>query len=295
MMAPRPEHRPQSVAELREVLVGRNAVPIVTAPAPLMEESRTSWEHTVVRDPAADPAMPAGMAALLAMRAEASDSDLRRRFGNNEPPSERWRREARRRERRRRVVGLSVLLMLVAAGAAVWQFGPIDLQQLISQATGPARPAAAPASPTPVAQAAPVAATSAAEPASAAVAALASTAAVEVIETAPSAAQVRALDAHVPTRGEPENRPAERTPRSVKAEPVPPPPTAQDAPAADAPGNPALASAGPAERCRGRVMLAWYRCVKRACQAAPQFADAHECQRVRQIEIENARPRTMPP
>jgi hypothetical protein len=184
---------------------------------------------------------------------------------------------------------LSTLLVAVAAGAAVWQFGPLDLSAL----TAPTRPAAAPppvAAPAP-AQALPAEAAPSREAASAAVPAARSTEATEATEAGevlPSATQVRALDVHVPIGGESESRPAPRAARAVKSEPAPPP--TQDA-VADTPGNPTLASASPAEQCRGRVMLAWYRCIRRACQAAPQFADAHECQRVRQIEIENARPR----
>jgi serine/threonine protein kinase len=300
MMAPRPEHRPQSVAELREVLLGHNAAPIVTAPAPLTEESSTSWEHTVVRDPAADPVIP-DMAALLAMRAEASDSDLRRRFAD-QPPSERWRREQRRRGQRRRVAWLSALLVAVAGGAAVWQYGSDGLlASAFPSATGhsaPAPPQLTAPAPSPAAvstQAAPVAALPAADPASTAAvlttptaepAAAASThPATEAVGGPPSAAQVRALDVHVPTRGEPVTQPAPRAARAARSDPAAPP--VQDT-ATDAAGQPALAAVGsPREQCRGRLALAWYRCIKRACQAQPTAADTHECQRVRQIEADN--------
>jgi hypothetical protein len=49
--------------------------------------------------------------------------------------------------------------------------------------------------------------------------------------------------------------------------------------------------ASPREQCRSHVLLAWYRCVKRACQASPGLEGTHECQRVRQIEADNARQR----
>jgi serine/threonine protein kinase len=50
MLAPRPLDRPQSVAELREVLAGRRAIPVRPTPAP----SATAWQRTeLYRPPAA--------------------------------------------------------------------------------------------------------------------------------------------------------------------------------------------------------------------------------------------------
>ncbi|NRF67979.1 serine/threonine protein kinase [Aquincola sp. S2] len=52
MLAPRPQQRPQSVAELREVLAGRRGVPVNTMPPP----SPTSWQRTELYHPPAPPA-----------------------------------------------------------------------------------------------------------------------------------------------------------------------------------------------------------------------------------------------
>jgi serine/threonine protein kinase len=54
MLAPRPLDRPQSVAELREVLAGRRAIPVRPTPAP----SATAWQRTELYRP------PAGATAL---------------------------------------------------------------------------------------------------------------------------------------------------------------------------------------------------------------------------------------
>ena len=66
MLAPRPLDRPQSVAELREVLAGRRAIPVRPSPEP----SATAWQRTeLYRPPSARPGpaptaaapVPAGM------------------------------------------------------------------------------------------------------------------------------------------------------------------------------------------------------------------------------------------
>ena len=49
MMAPRPEHRPQSVAALREVLAGRAAAPAPTVVAPALAVTPHAWERTAVQ------------------------------------------------------------------------------------------------------------------------------------------------------------------------------------------------------------------------------------------------------
>jgi hypothetical protein len=77
---------------------------------------------------------------------------------------------------------------------------------------------------------------------------------------------------------------AENKPPAVQ-EPVPsvaPVSTASDPPTAAAPA-PALLR--PREQCRGRTMLALYRCVKRVCNAA-EWTNHPDCLRVRQIEAD---------
>ena len=74
--------------------------------------------------------------------------------------------------------------------------------------------------------------------------------------------------------------------KEARAEAAPPIASPTEARAAEGP------EASPREQCRSRVLLAWYRCVKRACKASPAFGDTHECQRVRQIEADNARQRS---
>ena len=54
MLAPRPLDRPQSVAELREVLSGRRAIPVRPNPAP----SATAWQRTELYRPPASAAAP---------------------------------------------------------------------------------------------------------------------------------------------------------------------------------------------------------------------------------------------
>ncbi|WP_284616513.1 serine/threonine protein kinase [Aquabacterium humicola] len=51
MLAPRPQDRPQSVAELREVLAGRRGVPVRSLPPP----SATAWQRTELYHPPAAP------------------------------------------------------------------------------------------------------------------------------------------------------------------------------------------------------------------------------------------------
>ena len=65
MLAPRPLDRPQSVAELREVLAGRRAIPVRPNPAP----SATAWQRTELYRPPADASALAPTTAPPAARA----------------------------------------------------------------------------------------------------------------------------------------------------------------------------------------------------------------------------------
>jgi hypothetical protein len=51
--------------------------------------------------------------------------------------------------------------------------------------------------------------------------------------------------------------------------------------------EPAPALSSPGQQCKGRVLMALYRCVKRACED-PSFTNHRDCRRVRQIEAANS-------
>jgi len=85
----------------------------------------------------------------------------------------------------------------------------------------------------------------------------------------------------------PKTRPSPRRATPAAAQP----PAAAARPAQTDTPVPVPTARNPSEQCRGRLALAWYRCVKRACDASPAFADTHECQRVQQIEADNRRQR----
>jgi serine/threonine protein kinase len=286
MMAPRPEHRPQSVAALREVLAGHNAPPIVTSPMPLQTE--TSWEHTVAHEPGSPhaPVLRPDLEALW--KAAAGDvADMGRERAAALPPSERWRAQAQRTARRRRLTLLLALLCLTGAGALAWLHAPAWLPQAEALFAGPpvAAPAAAPAPPATAAPAPPALVTTPAASAPAAAAAPAPPPLPEppVEEEAALPAErasITRIDAAVPESELklPPVLPARRS--AAAAKPAPALPTRDDA-----------ASLPPSRACSGEVRLAWYRCVKRACEASPQFAQSHECLQVREIEQRNVQRR----
>ncbi|HET9977474.1 MAG TPA: serine/threonine-protein kinase [Burkholderiaceae bacterium] len=314
MMAPRPEHRPQSVAALREVLAGRSAAPIVSAPMPL--ESNTSWEHTRARDPGRNPRGPGMRPDVAALwRATTGGEDDPRRPRGGASPSERWRRQARRAARRRRVALLLAMLGLVGAGAAAWVFAPWETwlpgHPTQAQAPTPAV-AAAPAPRTDPAASAPAALASVAEAASSAAApTVAEPTAADAAASAPAAtavaaaASVAAAEPAAPTLTRPVATPSPaslakpaRLAGPVKPVRMPrdePPPDAAavaiareaaqspSAAANDAVQEPAAAGASPREQCQGRMLVALHRCLTRACEA-PAWSHTRECRRVRQIE-----------
>jgi len=314
MMAPRPEHRPQSVAALREVLNGRNAVPIVTSPMPL--ETETSWEHTVTHEPGSPlaPKLRPDMAALLS--ATATDLDPRR---VRVPPSERWRLQAQRTARRRRLALLLTLLALASGAAAAWYFAPWEQPWAAATpaaVTAAPPPSVAPPSPAPSAEptaSAPTVGVAAADAASAPptpapVSAAASEPSAAVVAAPAASAPLLAVEPAAPSMPEPKAA-APRQPRAKPANPAkatrpavdePPPDPAAVAiareaaqqPAAsgnDALQEPSAAGASPREQCQGRVLIALHRCLKRACEA-PAWAHTRECRRVRQVEAAAQRP-----
>ncbi len=279
MMAPRPEDRPQSVAALRAVL---NGLPPAAAPEPPPETSKTDpWQHTQAHEP--DGGVLLAMGALrnaVPARDREADAGVRRA-----PSSGRaW-------------LWLASAALIAAGGVAAWM--------VLAQREGPMALAATAA----------VAAPAALSPASAVMSTAASVPAVEAAAPAASAPQLVPVAAPVMAASAPE-APAEEEVRYARHEPpaaafAPPPRPRRAAKLADVAAKPARVEAAPAvesppvtesrgaeapmasprEQCRSHVLLAWYRCVKRACQASPAFSETHECQRVRQIEADNLRPR----
>jgi hypothetical protein len=253
MMAPRPEHRPQSVAALREVLDGRASAPVPPAPAP-PPESPVAWETTVVQESAADAPLEATPVAVATPRGGLS----------------------------RRAVALGALVIAGAAVAA-WQLMPSEGAPITVAAvptTAAASAASAPASvaalPTAPGSATPVMAATA-EPVAPAPAA-----------TEPTSAPVKAAAASSKPKRvapAPDTRHAGAVTAPAVAAQAPP---AQD-PARPLPMPTAAAPLRPREQCEGRHLLALHRCLKRVCQD-PAVSGHLDCRRMRQIEAGNARP-----
>jgi Protein kinase domain len=300
MMAPRPEHRPQSVAALREVLDGRAAPPELPRPAPAAQD----WERTVALSPAAEaptlvnlstPA-PETAAPLFAATVAPTPDDMPV-FAATSPPAAEAARRAAPGPRRRAPAVLLATAALAAAGVAVamWQAQPpaatpspqatpapaLAAPMVVADAapaSAPAAPDSATSGPRPVADA-PAAMGKAAEPAASVVSAT-SAAAPAQAKPAPTAQQ--------PRRSEPPSR-REDVARATPA-PVPAatPVSTELPPAAAAP--PPVASVPavlrPRDQCQGRLLVALHRCLKRVCQD-PAVAGHRDCQRMRQVEAAN--------
>ncbi len=257
MMAPRPEHRPQSVAALREVLEGRAAAPAAPAPAPAPVAA--PWERTAVQpapglvDPQDVPTLVQRPATTIAAPAPAAALRPRR--------APRW--------------ALAAAAMAVAGVAvAAWR-----LNAPSQDATTPVMAVVTPV---------PVAAPDVSAPADTAVSAAAMPVAVAPPAAAPTPAPEAAREAVAPTPARSRavalrREPSAQEPQAVVATPVPEPQTAEapttDAAAATSTGR--LAS--PREQCEGRHLLALHRCLKRVCQAA-DLANHRDCRRMRQVE-----------
>lgn len=259
MMAPRPEHRPQSVAALREVLDGHAAAPRPPTPPPAAAPA--AWERTVVQTtPAASVATmaeapietsPAPAAPAIAERARAP----------------RWPLAA-------------AALVIGGVAVAAWQLSP-------PRATEAAPTVATTAAPVPVVAAPPVASS----PAPLAVVATASPPPPAASD--PVATPVKAAAAPKPLRPTGPAIPADNSSPRVAATSLPAPPAA---PAVAEPAPPpkptptaAAAPLRPREQCEGRHLLALHRCLKRVCQD-PAVANHLDCKRMRQLEANNARP-----
>jgi len=285
MMQPRPEDRPQSVAALRAALNSSSAPEPVPEPSDKRADE-SAWKPTMSSDSVLD---------TVAAEPEVMEAVPTRDGGR------RARHAPGRRRRWTLFAGAAILAAGVAAG---WVLNVPD--------AAPARGAALPAATTPAqgitpAPAAASVPTAASPMATASVAVAAAMPAVEPMAALPapvaaaSAAEFAAAPAVMASAVEtvasvapaappaPPTR-AKRAPKPAVAA-APKDASPESAPRSSPPIAVDVAAVTPSEQCSGRVLLAWYRCVKRACQAAPAFASRHECQRVRQIEADNARPR----
>ena len=288
MMAPRPEGRPQNVAALRAVLNG--LAPAAAPEAPPEDAKAGMWQHTVAHEP--DEETLLAMVGLRdAVPAHDRGGDESARVERAKPGSE------------RRWAWLAGAALLVAGGAAAWMFSPLGETPVTLAAVAPATVHAASAATPAVAVAPAIEATAAAAPlvAPAAASESAPASAPELVAIAMSVPAPSALEAPLneTARESLRERPAaasappSRPRRIAKAAEAAPTQTRVEAATPAAPLRaPEATVASPREQCRSHVLLAWYRCVKRACQASPSLEGTHECQRVRQIEADNARQRT---
>lgn len=261
MMAPRPEHRPQSVAALREVLDGRAAAPQPPAPAP--SAAPAAWERTVVQTTQA-PAVattavadvpiepsptPAAQPAAVVSRARAP----------------RWPLAA-------------AALVIAGVAVAAWRLTPAPATAAAPSVVAAPPPSAISPEPAAMVASAPTPATpapvaAASSPPGEAVAAPAKTATAPRPKRAPNTNDTPSAAAVVPTSTAP----------AAAAEPVALPPAAAPSPTA------ALKPLRPREQCDGRHLLALHRCLKRVCQD-PAVSGHLDCKRMRQLEASNARP-----
>ena len=293
MMAPRPEDRPQSVAALREVL---NGLPPAASPEPPPETSKADpWQHTQAHEPD-----EGALLAMGALRDAIPAHDRRGDAGANQPSPGAPRAG-------RAGAWLAGAALLVASGAAAWMF---LAQREVPMALAATAAVAAPAALLPTSAVVSSAASVPAVEAEAAPASAPTSVPASAVASAPELARVaaqghaagaleapaeqavrdtrhelQAAAAALSPRPKRAAKPADAAMRDARAEAAPPIASPTEARAAEGP------EASPREQCRNRVLLAWYRCVKRACQASPAFGDTHECQRVRQIEADNARQR----
>jgi serine/threonine protein kinase len=292
MLRPRPGDRPQSVAELREVLEGRAPVP-QRGLAAALRSSTQPWERTDVLSPPSPPPGPLDLevgdvATQIVPRTRAGPSavDLDTGDGVAEPvqPSVPPLEMAAEREAPapvRRSQAPLVLAGLAALGVAAYLFwpkpeAPAAVASPLPVASAPASPASAPA-------ALGVAGAGAVSPAPADAAA-ATVLSASAPDAAPAAAASVAADPAA-------IRPAAEAP--VQAVVVPPPPARPvqkpvDKPAprkeprpveaAKAPARPEPVPAGPGPNCGPGEGVRYHVCMGRECASAA-FASHPACQR----------------
>ncbi|HVK32965.1 MAG TPA: serine/threonine-protein kinase [Burkholderiaceae bacterium] len=256
MMAPRPEHRPQSVAALREVLDGRAAAPVPPAPTP-PPVSPVAWEPTLVPADAAD--APGGADSVLDLSV-AAPAAAAAPTAHAPARSPRW------------PVAFAVLALVGVAAAAAWQFLPQDAPPAPTAAAQPVLEGAEPASRSATPPAAAMLAPAAVEPPTPA-------ASMATPPSAPAVATAAAVTAPRPRRAAPSVPPD--APGTTAATPA-------TEPAAPSPVAVAATPRRPRDLCDGRLLIALHRCLKRVCQD-PALSGHRDCQRMRQVEAGQAR------
>jgi hypothetical protein len=290
MMAPRPEQRPQSVAALREVLAGRTVVPAPAAQAPVAPPA-DDWERTVIHAPAAEASV---VDVPLMDVAPTRDSG----FHGGGQAAERG-AAAPIVKRRRTILPLTAALLVVASGAAAWVLRGIEDQPTSMKTASTSTAASMPAPAASVAAAPSVSGTplpasslDIAPPASAPAATAGGEPEAKALTAVETTIEPRAesLPLAAPTAahrvGKRATKPAPSEPVTLVTAPVATTPAPESSPGVTV-ENPASLPVRPRDQCRDYKLLAWYRCVKRACEATPAFSTVHECQRVRQIEVDN--------
>jgi serine/threonine protein kinase len=306
MLAPRPVDRPQSVAELREVLDGHRPPPRPRAPAPA---SDSQWDRTIVVAPPrtqAPPPLttpPAGArpqgggdeATLVVPQSQPAAAAPVEPVSFSAPPVGAAVAPPRRSSALPVGIGLGALALAAAAAFALW---PRPAAEPVSSATAPS---AAPVGGTAAAVAEPapppvLSAASQAAPAPAASAAASESAIATVVVPAPAPPPPAAAPRPAPVvqaqRPPPRPQPASAVVAAPAPQPAPapaPPPVAvtpAPAPVTPAP-TPApapvpapdpvpTAIAGPEARCAGRNIFSHFACMERECLRS-QFQNHPDC------------------
>jgi serine/threonine protein kinase len=316
MLAPRPQHRPQSVAQLRAVLDGQAAIPDRTTTTGLKPPSGLhAQDRSAAADPDATQIKPRSKSGAGAPTS-AFDGD---NAAQNEP-TQVLKREAaapvrepgpltaaagvgaavpvrRRGSRLVLLLGTGMALIVIAAGA--WIAGVFGSTKPIPGEPGTGAQIAAPSnSPPPLADPAvapapmPASAVQRTDAASGSTALPMSSLPVQATTAVPGAdarAASRAPAPRVVPNAALKRVPALPGQNAAVAElPQSPAPTAAPSAAvlASPQAAPTLAPAGPADPnsvCGKRILLAYHRCMLRECDK-PEFAGHGECARVKAIE-----------
>jgi len=272
MLAPRPQDRPQNVAELRAALAGQLPVPQRSRAS-----SANSWQTTVVQVEAGEPGASS--------------------FGPSELPVPQA--QLQRRSRSRTIWAAAAAMVLMAGGGAWWASrAPAPQSPAPAVAAAAERkPAGTPAVPIEAARAAAdeLAGSKAAPAAAPAAPTVQRPRAQQATRadggTARAAApKPKATTAQTPPPRSAESNPAPRPQAAAITEPVAAATTAPatgssagDGAAAQAPVSVATVTHNPRERCGGRHLLAMHRCLVRECEK-PEYTAHRECQKVRDIE-----------
>jgi non-specific serine/threonine protein kinase len=302
MLAPRPHDRPQSVAQLREVLEGRMAPPLrrVVEPVPVSQ-----WDRTVVQRPTgmtsppgvdADATLVMPRATLPPVRPAVPDTVAVPRAAAAPVPAA----EARGGGSKLLPIGLAAALLVAAgAGYTVWSrsSGPTAAVPSPAASVAAASTPASAAVSVPESKVTTVVVPPAAAPAPAPTVAAPTLAAPMVAAPAAPVASTPRTATALPARDKPATaaatRPATTSPSSptvASTQPTPsaaapaalsPPVQAQAEPAPVKPATPASEAAraavlGPEASCAGRSFLSHIGCMEKACLKS-EFTSHPDC------------------